>query len=64
MDGNEAVVKKKSPIVIFVIIAVLLVAGIVIAILAGTPVGSTIVAADIVAFGLFYSISLIQGRGV
>ena len=38
--------------------------GIVVAILAGTPVGSTIVAADIVAFGLFYSISLIQGRGV
>ena len=36
--------------------------GIVIAILAGTPVGSTIVAADIVTFGLFYSISLIQGR--
>lgn len=33
MDGNEVVVKKKSPIVIFVIIAVLLVAGIVIAIL-------------------------------
>ena len=38
--------------------------GIVVAILAGTPVGSTIVAADIVAFGIFYSISLIQGRGV
>ncbi|WP_405340872.1 metal ABC transporter permease [Fibrobacter sp.] len=38
--------------------------GIVVAILAGTPVGSTIVAADIVAFGLFYSISLFQGRGV
>ena len=38
--------------------------GIIVAILAGTPVGSTIVAADIVAFGLFYSISLIQGRGV
>jgi zinc transport system permease protein len=37
--------------------------GIVIAILAGTPVGSTIVAADIVAFGRFYSISLSQGRG-
>ena len=37
--------------------------GIVVAILAGTPVGSTIVAADIVAFGIFYSISLIQGRG-
>lgn len=36
--------------------------GIVIAILAGTPVGSTIVAADIVVFLLFYSISLIQGR--
>ena len=36
--------------------------GIVVAILAGTPVGSTIVAADIVVFGLFYSISLIQGR--
>ena len=38
--------------------------GIVIAILAGTPVGSTIVAADMVAFGLFYTISLFQGRGV
>ena len=38
--------------------------GIVIAILAGTPVGSTIVAADIVAFGLFYVISLFRGRGV
>ena len=36
--------------------------GIVVAILAGTPVGSTIVAADIVVFLLFYSISLIQGR--
>lgn len=36
--------------------------GILIAILAGTPVGSTIVAADIVVFLLFYSISLIQGR--
>ena len=34
--------------------------GIVIAILAGTPVGSTIVAADIVAFGLFYSAGLIR----
>lgn len=36
--------------------------GIVVAILAGTPVGSTIVAADIVAFGLFYSISMILGK--
>lgn len=34
--------------------------GIVIAILAGTPVGSTIVAADIVAFGLFYVIGMIR----
>lgn len=34
--------------------------GIVIAILAGTPVGSTIVAADIVAFGLFYIIGMIR----
>ena len=34
--------------------------GIVIAILAGTPVGSTIVAADIVAFGLFYTIGMIR----
>ena len=34
--------------------------GIVIAILAGTPVGSTIVAADIVAFGLFYSIGMLR----
>ena len=38
--------------------------GIVIAILAGTPVGSTIVAADIVAFCLFYGVSLFRGRGV
>ena len=38
--------------------------GIVVAILAGTPVGSTIVAADIVAFGLFYSISLIRDKRV
>jgi zinc transport system permease protein len=36
--------------------------GIIVAILAGSPVGSTIVAADIVVFLLFYSISLIQGR--
>ena len=34
--------------------------GIVVAILAGTPVGSTIVAADIVAFGLFYTIGMIR----
>lgn len=34
--------------------------GIVIAILAGTPVGSTIVAADIAAFGLFYSIGMLR----
>ena len=34
--------------------------GIVIAILVGTPVGSTIVAADIVAFGLFYTIGMIR----
>lgn len=37
--------------------------GIVVAILAGTPVGSTIVAADIVAFGLFYSTSMILSKG-
>lgn len=37
--------------------------GIVVAILAGTPVGSTIVVADIVAFGLFYSTSMILGKG-
>jgi zinc transport system permease protein len=37
--------------------------GIVIAILAGTPVGSTIVAADIVAFGMFYSIGQIRNGG-
>jgi zinc transport system permease protein len=37
--------------------------GIVIAILAGTPVGSTIVAADIAAFGLFYSAGLIRNGG-
>ena len=37
--------------------------GILIAILAGTPVGSTIVAADIVAFGLFYSVGLIRNGG-
>lgn len=37
--------------------------GIVIAILAGTPVGSTIVAANIAAFGLFYSAGLIRNGG-
>jgi len=37
--------------------------GIVIAILAGTPVGSTIVAADIVAFFLFYLIGVSRSRG-
>ena len=36
--------------------------GIVVAILAGTPVGSTIVAMDIVAFLLCYVMSLIRGR--
>ena len=36
--------------------------GILVAILAGTPVGSTIVAADIVAFGSFYLTSLIQSK--
>ncbi len=36
--------------------------GILVAILAGTPVGSTIVAADIVAFGSFYLMSLIQRK--
>lgn len=34
--------------------------GILVAILAGTPVGSTIVAADIVAFGSFYLLSLVS----
>lgn len=38
--------------------------GIVVAILAGTPVGSTIVAADIVAFGLFYCIGMIRNGGI
>lgn len=38
--------------------------GILIAILAGTPVGSTIVAADIVTFGAFYAVGLARGRGV
>ena len=36
--------------------------GIVVAILAGTPVGSTIVAADIVVFFLFYLIGVSRGR--
>lgn len=36
--------------------------GILVAILAGTPVGSTIVAADIFAFGSFYLMSLIQSK--
>lgn len=36
--------------------------GIVVAILAGTPVGSTIVAADIVAFFLFYLVGVSRGR--
>ena len=34
--------------------------GIVVAILAGTPVGSTIVAEDIVSFGIFYAIGMIR----
>ncbi len=37
--------------------------GIVVAILAGTPVGSTIVAADIVVFGLFYLIGIARNVG-
>lgn len=37
--------------------------GIVVAILAGTPVGSTIVAADIVAFFLFYLVGVSRSRG-
>ena len=37
--------------------------GIVVAILAGTPVGSTIVAADIVAFFMFYLIGVSRSRG-
>lgn len=37
--------------------------GIVVAILAGTPVGSTIVAADIVVFGLFYLIGIARNGG-
>ena len=37
--------------------------GIVVAFLAGTPVGSTIVAADIVAFFLFYLIGVSRSRG-
>lgn len=37
--------------------------GIVVAILAGTPVGSTIVAADIVVFGLFYLIGIVRNGG-
>ena len=37
--------------------------GIIIAILAGTPVGSTIVAVDIVTFGFFNFLGLIRGRG-
>ena len=37
--------------------------GIVVAILAGTPVGSTIVAADIVVFGLFYLIGVARNGG-
>lgn len=36
--------------------------GILVAILAGTPVGSTIVAADIFAFGICYGTSLIRNR--
>ena len=38
-------------------------AGLLVSILAGTPVGSTIVAADIVAFGMFYSIGQIRNGG-
>ena len=36
--------------------------GILVSVLAGTPVGSTIVAADIVAFGIFYLIGSIKGK--
>ena len=36
--------------------------GIIVSILCGTPVGSTIVAADIVAFGIFYAVGLILRR--
>ncbi len=36
--------------------------GILISILAGTPVGSTIVAVDVVAFGLCYAAGMIKGR--
>ena len=45
-----------------VISVVCAVAGLLIAILAGTPVGSTIVAADIFVFIIFYIIEAIKGR--
>ena len=44
----------KVTIVSAIISVICAFAGILISILAGTPVGSTIVAADVVVFGVFY----------
>ena len=38
-------------------------AGLLVSILAGTPVGSTIVAADIVAFAAFSAVAAVRGAG-
>lgn len=54
----------RSVTVCSAVIAVLTaLAGILISILAGTPVGSTIVAADMIVFGVFFLIGVLTGKG-
>lgn len=56
--------KSFKPVVIFsaVISVSCAAAGILISILAGTPVGSTVVAADIIAFGVCFVLGAVRGR--
>lgn len=56
--------KSFKPVVIFsaVISVFCAAAGILISILAGTPVGSTVVAADIAAFGVCFLLGTVRGR--
>lgn len=56
--------KSFKPVVIFsaVISVFCAAAGILISILAGTPVGSTVVAADIIAFGVCFVLGAVRGR--
>ena len=56
--------KSFKPVVIFsaAISVFCAAAGILISILAGTPVGSTVVAADIAAFGICWTLSAVRGR--